>query len=108
MPTKMKMGPKSGDACCGGSCGCGDDACCSSSCSSSCTKTSGLVWFMLGVLFGAVLVGFIFFYQVMMGADYQSAILKYKTTKSTLTAPTQMQTVDTVQTDGFGSTGVGG
>lgn len=63
--------------------------------------THPMVIFWLGVLTGALVLGFVFFYQAMQAEDYQSSILKlFRVSKPATTLETV--TTDTTLVDGIG------
>ena len=71
-----------------------------------------LVVFWLGLLTGAILVGLLFFYRAMNNADYESAILRLKSTRvaptsTYLTEPTVYPTYDAYSTYDTSLTSIG-
>lgn len=58
--------------------------------------------FWLGLLTGALIVGFVFLYQALNSADYSNALLKYsRSTKTDLSGRKTMSTQSIPNTDGW-------
>jgi len=75
---------------------CGNEKCCPSCgmCKDSFDHLHPFVIFWIGVLSGALFIGFTFFYGIVRNTDYQTSVLRYLNTYST-TISTATQAIPT-------------